>query len=150
GNGERSAINTSAANPYLVEIVGPSTSPESFAIYDLSNPQSPTLLDVATTSFPHMVDLSFAGNSAFATTSYITYFIGSNGVASQTGDFLAFDFTNPSNPQFLGSLQPSSLPGSGNQNLKPFAEVVDQTYAYVASSTATGTSTSGTGVLDVI
>jgi hypothetical protein len=47
-------------------------------------------------------------------------------------------------------MQPSPLPGSGNQNLKPYASVVNQVYTYVASSSATGTSTAGTGVLNVI
>jgi hypothetical protein len=47
-------------------------------------------------------------------------------------------------------MQPSNLAGSGNQNLKPDAEVVDQVYSYVASSTASGASTTGSAILDVI
>jgi len=153
GNGDRCAINTTVANPYLVEIVGPSNNPESFAVYGLSNPQSPNLLDVATTTYAHMVDLSFYGNYAFVTTSFITYFTSNDDIDAQNGDFLAFDFTNPAAPLFVGILQPSSQPGSGDQNLKPYANVVvfeNQLYAYVASSTATGSSTAGTGFLDVL
>lgn len=144
GNGDRCAINLSVANPYLVEIFGPSASPESFAIYGLSNPQAPNLVAVAPTNYGSMVDLSFSGNYAFVTTSYTTSYLSSHGVAAQNGDFLVFDFTNPAAPVFVGILQPSS------PNLKPYAEVVDQIYAYVASSTATGTSTNGTGILYVI
>jgi uncharacterized protein (TIGR03437 family) len=151
GYGDRCAINTLSATPYLVEIIGSSTgSNESFAVYSLANPSSPSLLTVASTNYGHMVDLSFAGSYAIVTTSYITYYTNSYAVASQTGDFLVFDFTNPSQPLFVTYLQPSSLAGSGNKNLKPYATVVNQLYAYVASSTATGGSTSGSAILDVI
>jgi uncharacterized protein (TIGR03437 family) len=153
GNGERCALNALAATPYLVEIVnvpanGSNPTTESFAVYSLSNPKSPTLLTVASTTYGHMENLSFSGNYGFTTTSYITY--TNNQITSQTGDFLVYDFTNPASPLFLTFLQPSGLAGSGNQNLKPYANVVNQIYSYVASSTASGASTAGQGVLDVI
>ena len=91
GDGDRCAINAAAATPYLVEIVGsPSSSQESFAIYSLSNPQSPVLLTVTaisggSTPYGHIVALSFYGNYGIATTSYITYYTNSNKVASQNG-----------------------------------------------------------------
>jgi len=107
-------------------------------------------LTVASNSYGHLVDLSFSGNYGFATTSYISFYESSGQVASQTGDFLVFDFTNPAKPLFVTSLQASSLGGSSNQNLKPYANVVDQIYSYVATTSATGTSTSGTAMLDVI
>jgi len=64
-------------------------------------------------------------------------------VASQEGDFLVYDFTNPAGPVFVGA-------AANNQSLAPDAEVVDQVYAFVASSTAAGTSTTGTGLLNVL
>ena len=64
-----------------------------------------------------MTDLSFLGNYVITTTSYLTYFTSNDQIASQNGDFLVFDFTNPAAPQFLTSMQPSSAPGSGNLNL---------------------------------
>jgi hypothetical protein len=97
-----------------------------------------------------MVDLSFSGNEAIVTTSYITYYSSTAAVASQTGDLLVYDFSNPAAPVFVAAMQPSSLPGSGDQNLKPYADVVDLTYVYIAGSTATGASTTGTGFLDVV
>ncbi len=161
GAGDRCVINTQAATPYLVEILGsPSASQESFAVFSLSNPSSPTFLVVegitgpsatsSSTAYGHIVDLSFSGNYGVATTSYITYYTSNDNVASQTGDFLVFDFTNPARPLFLGYLAPSGVAGSGSANLKPYANVVDLAQAYVCSSTATGTSTMGTGILDVI
>ena len=150
GNGDRCAINLTVASPYLVEVIGPEMSAESLAIYGLSNPQSPNLLDVATTPYPQIASLSFSGNYAFVTTSYITYYTSDDDIVSQTGSFVAFDFTNPANPLLLGTLQASTQSGLTGQNQMPDAEIVDQVYAYVAASTATGSSTSGTGVLNVL
>ena len=152
GYGDRCAVNAvSGATPFLVDIVGQdSSSMENLAVFSLSSPKAPALLTVASTTYSHMEDLSFAGNYAIVTTSYITYNKASAQVISQEGDFLVFDFTNPSNPVFATYLQASSLPGSSNLNQKPFAVVVNQTYAYVASSTATGATTTGAGFLDVI
>jgi hypothetical protein len=135
--------------PYLVEIIGsPSGSTESFAVYSLSNPSSPTLLTVVSNSYGHMVDMSFSGNYAIVTTSYITYYTSGFGVASQTGDFLEFDFTNPAAPLLL--YPQTGVLSFSNQSLAPYADVVDLSYAFVASSTATGSSTVGTGILNVI
>jgi hypothetical protein len=129
-----------------------SSSTESFAVFSLSTPQSPTLLTVASTPYGHLEDLSFSGsasgNYGFATDSFITYYTSSDLIASQEGDFLAFSFTNPAQPQFLNSLQGAT--GASNQNLMPDSEVVDQVYSFVASSTATGASTAGSGLLDVL
>ena len=151
GNGDRCQINTTVSAPYLVEFVGQlnSTNPISFAVWSLNNPESPTFLGITATPYGHIVDLSFSGIYGFATTSYITY---SNAkITAQTGDFLVFSFANPGRPQFIGILQPNaSEPGSGDASLKPFAQVIDQAFAYIASSTATGSSTAGTGVLTVV
>jgi uncharacterized protein (TIGR03437 family) len=144
GNGNFCAVNLSASSPYLVEVIGLPYNPESFAIFDLTNPRSPNLLDIATTPYAQMVSMSFSGNSAFVTTSYITYYNNGHGVAAQNGDFVAFDFTNPSNPQFLGALTPAT------PTLKPATGVVNPSYAFVASSTATGTSTNGLAQLYVM
>ena len=136
GYGDRCAINTTAATPYLVEIFGSSTSNESFAVYGLSNPKSPNLLVAATTTYANMVDLSFSGNYAFITTSYITYQNSTADITAQNGDLLVFDFTNPASPAIPEDS--AALSRLSDLNLKPDAEVVDQIYAYVASSTATG------------
>ena len=150
GFGDRCVINSTVANPYLVEIVGSPGNPEAFAVYSLNNPQSPVLLGVTTMPYGHIVDLSFSGPYGYSTTSYLTYFLSNLGVAMQNGDFLSFDFTNPATPQLVTVLQPGSQPGSGDLNLKPWAAIVDQAFAYVAGSTATGTSTTGIGVLDIL
>lgn len=147
GAGDRCAINTQVATPYLVETFGsPSGTTESFAVYSLSTPSSPTLLTVASNAYGHMVDMSFAGNYLFVTTSFLTYYTAGDAVASSEGDFLVFDFTNPAAPTQIAS----TIAGLGNQFLEPDSEVVNQIYSYVASTTATGATTSGAGVLDVV
>lgn len=71
-----------------------------------------------------MEDLSFSGYYGIATTSYITYFTSTAQIAAQEGDYLVFSFVNPAAPVFVTAMQPSSAPGSGNLNLKPYANVV--------------------------
>lgn len=153
GNGVRCVINQQVSPAYLVEILNVfsnNTETQSFAIYGLSNPQAPNLAAIASTQYASMVDLSFSGNYAFATTSYTTFYNNNKSVVAQNGDLLAFDFTNPSQPLFLGILQANGQPGSGDLNLKPYAAVEGGYYMYVSSSTATGSATNGVGVLDII
>jgi hypothetical protein len=151
GYGDRCSVNANGANPLLVDIYGsPLGDQESMAVYSLANPRAPVLLSTVSSGYGHLENLSFSGNYGIVTTSYITYYTKDFSVAAQTGDFLVFDFTNPSQVLLAGTLQPSSAAGSGNQNLKPWSAVVNPSYAYVASSTATGTSTAGAAILDVI
>jgi uncharacterized protein (TIGR03437 family) len=151
GNGNRCFINTSIGTPFLVDIVGTNSSAtESFAVYSLANPTSPSLLTLASTSYGHMENLSFSGVYGIITTSYFTYSTSNSAMQSQTGQLLIFNFANPASPVFLTSLQSSAMTGSGSGNQEPYSDVINQLYAYVASSTATGASTSGTGLLNVI
>ncbi len=151
GAGNRCAINTtSGGTPFLVDIVGADSGPQqAFAVFTLNNPRIPALLTVYKTPYSHFENLSFSGFYGIATTSYITYVTATGAIASQQGDFLVFSFVNPTAPVFVTALTPSSIAGSGNLNLKPYAEVVGN-YAYVASSTATGASTSGVGTINVV
>jgi uncharacterized protein (TIGR03437 family) len=148
GNGDRCVINTQGATPYLVEIIGARTATgtpdatDSFAVYSLVIPSSPALLTVVSNAYGHMENLTFSGNYGIVTTSFLTYFLANDEVASQEGDFLVYDFTNPAAPLFVTTI-------SGNQNLAPWSEVVDLVYAYVAGSTASGTSTTGIGMLNI-
>ena len=152
GQGNFCVINQTVSPPYLVDVVGNLDLPISFAVYDLSNPRSPQLLGFTATQNAYLVDVSFFGPYAYASTSYLTYYNSNDSIAAQNGDFLAFPIS-----RFRGCrrsfrfLQPNGLePGSGDLNLKPGAAVVNQLYAYVVGSSATGTSTAGQGVLDVI
>jgi uncharacterized protein (TIGR03437 family) len=142
GNGTICRINTTALSPYLVDVVGPLSNNVSFAVYDLTSPRSPQLLGIMPTQYPYIVDLDFFGTYGFASVSYFTYYLSSRNIIAQDGAFLSFDFTTPGAPQLL-----TAVPAS---NLEPAAAVVNQAFAYVASSTATGTSTLGTGVLNVM
>ena len=148
GYGDSCSINTQGSYPYLVELVNSSTGAESLAVFRLTNPTAPALLSVTQTKYDYMQNLSFVGNYGFINTSYITWYTATDALASQTGQFLVFDFTNPVYPGFVSSLPPSSYSSGGNQ--MPFAALLGQSYAMIASTTASGTSTAGTGVLDVL
>jgi len=144
GAGFRCAINNTVSTPYLVETVGATNSAQSFAVWNLSKPKSPSLLTVAPTPYAHLENMTFSGNTAYITTSYITFQTSNEQITAQTGMLLVFDFTNPSHPLFVTTLQASTA------NLEPDSEVVDQIYVYIAGSTATGSSTSGAGLLSAV
>ncbi|HVW07856.1 MAG TPA: IPT/TIG domain-containing protein [Bryobacteraceae bacterium] len=150
GAGNRCALSTLGTTPLLVDIVGSDTGlAQSLAVFNLSNPVSPGLLTLATTPYGHMEDISFTSIYAVVTTSYITYSNTNAQIVSQQGDFLVFSFLNPANPIFVTSLPPGSGAGMGSQFLKPWAEIIDNAYAYVATTTATGTSTQGAAALSI-
>jgi len=151
GNGTVCGINASVSPPYLVDVVGPLSSPVAFAVYDLSIPASPNPLGVTPTQFPFIVNLGFSGSYAYSSTSYYTYNLSDSSIVTQNGDFLAFSFTTPAQPSFIAMVQPSlSQPGSSDLSLKPAAAVINSSIAYIATSTATGSSTAGAGALNVI
>jgi uncharacterized protein (TIGR03437 family) len=150
GAGNRCAVSTAGATPFLVDIVGSdSSATQSLAVFSLSRPSSPGLLTVAATNYGHIEDLSFTSIYCVATTSYITYSNTNAQILSQQGDFLVFSFLNPSSPVLLTALPAGAGAGLGNQYQKPWANIVKDLYAYVATTTATGTSTQGTGALSV-
>ena len=97
-----------------------------------------------------MEDLNFigsaGGNYGIVTTSFITYNDSNDDILAQEGDFLVFNFTNPAAPTLLTT----AAAGLSNANLEPYAEVVNQAYAFVASTTATGASTVGSALLHVV
>jgi uncharacterized protein (TIGR03437 family) len=148
GLGTICRINTSGTVPFLVVVVadlkGPQSSPASLAVYDLSNPRSPVLLTVAATQYPYIVSLSFSGPYGFASSSFFTYDLNNRAILGQDGSFVVFDFSSPSSPQQIGLLQPPTA------TLKPYSSVLNSTYALVAGSTATGSSTSGNGALTLL
>ncbi|HUA86604.1 MAG TPA: IPT/TIG domain-containing protein [Bryobacteraceae bacterium] len=147
GQGTICAVNANTSPPILVDVVGELSLNDdmSFAVFSLANNQSPTALTVATTPYPYIVSLSFTGTVGFASTSYFSFNTSNLDIVGQAGEFLAFDFTTPSQPQFLGILSSSS------QNLMPDSAVIDSTgFAYIASSSGTGSDTSGVGELDVV
>lgn len=150
GAGNRCALSTLGTTPLLVDIVGDDSGPsQSLAVFSLSNPASPGLLTLATTPYGHMEDLSFTSIYCIITTSYITYSNTNAQILSQQGDFLVFSFLNPANPIFITSLPAGAGAGMGSQYLKPWAQIIDNNYAYVATTTATGTTTQGSGALSI-
>jgi uncharacterized protein (TIGR03437 family) len=144
GYGTICAINAAptGVSPYLVDVIGPLSNSVSLAVFDLTNPKAPQLLGVTPTNDTYIVDLNFFGNYGFASVSYFSYDLTTKDITAQTGKFLSFDFTNPATPL--------ALPELDNAGLEPASAVVNQTFAYIASSTATGGSTNGYGALDVI
>jgi uncharacterized protein (TIGR03437 family) len=149
GNGGKCALNTDTSEPILVDIVGPGSSP-TFAVYSLEDPIDPVLLtQQSTTPYTYLTDLSFLGTTGYASASWFT--TSGNDIIAQYGNFVAYDFSTLF-PILISEL--ASGPGSGGLNLMPNALALQPgTYtntAYITSTTATGASTSGQAVLDVV
>ena len=150
GNGGKCAINVNTSQPILVDIVGPGTAP-TFVVYSLSTPQSPVkLTQLSTSPYTFLTDISFLGTVGYFSTSWFQ--TGGNAISAQFGNFVAYDFSSLF-PVLVSVL--SSGPGSSGTSLMPNALALNSgtTYpntAYIATTTASGASTSGSAALDVV
>jgi uncharacterized protein (TIGR03437 family) len=152
GNGGKCAVNTNTSEPILVDIVGPGTAP-TLAVYSLATPDSPVLLIQQSTSpYTFLTDISFLGTVGYFSTSWYT--TSGTSITAQHGNFLAYSFSSLY-PALVSVL--SSGPGSGGDNLMPNSLALlassNNSYpntAYIASTTATGASTTGSAALDVV
>jgi uncharacterized protein (TIGR03437 family) len=150
GNGGKCAINPNTSEPILVDIVGPGTAP-TFAVYSLTAPDSPVkLTQQSTAPYTFLTDISFLGTVGYVSTSW---FQNSGSTITATyGNFVAYDFTSLF-PALISVL--STGPGSSGSSLMPnsLALNTSSSYpntAYVTSTTASGSSTTGSAALDVV
>jgi len=152
GNGGNCVLNTSTSEPILVDIVGPGSAP-TFAVFNVEDPTDPVLIaqtSTGTGDYTYLTNLSFVGTTGFASTSWYT--TSGTSITAQYGNFLAYDFSSLF-PELISVL--SSGSGSGGLNLMPNALALPSSSsypntAYITSTTATGTSTSGLAALDVV
>jgi len=150
GNGGKCAINLNTSEPILVDIVGPGTAP-TFAVYSIASLKSPVkLAQLSTTPYTFLNDISFQGTVGYVSTSWFT--TSGSSISAQYGNFVAYEFSSLF-PELLAVL--SSGPGSSGDNVMPnsLALVTGTAYpntAYIASTTASGASTSGSAALDVV
>jgi len=152
GYGGKCAVNTSTSAPILVDIVGPGTAP-TLDVYDIASPESPVKISQLSTSpYTFLTDISFLGTTGYFSTSW--YQNNGTKISGQFGNFVAFSFASLY-PVLVGAL--STGPGSGGDNLMPNALALvpssNDSYpdtAYIASTTATGSGTTGSAALDVV
>jgi uncharacterized protein (TIGR03437 family) len=152
GNGGNCAINTETSEPILVDLVGPGSSP-TFAVYSLAEPTDPIELAQASAgtgdTYTYLTNLSFLGTTGYASTSWYT--TSGTSITAQYGNFLAYDFSTLY-PALISYL--ASGPGSSGLNVMPNALALQAgnytNTAYITTTTATGTSTSGYAALDVV
>ena len=151
GNGGKCAINLNTSEPILVDIVGPASTP-SFAVYSISDPDSPVLIGQEDLTYTFLSDISFLGTVGYVSTSWFT--TSGNSISAQYGNFVAYDFSTLY-PVLVSVL--SSGPGSSGASVMPNATALiassNDSYpntAYITSTTSTGASTSGDAALDVV
>jgi uncharacterized protein (TIGR03437 family) len=119
----------------LIEIVGAQT----VLVYDISQATKPSLLTSIATSLPFPSYVFFSGQVGFFETNWFNFITGSNQITVQHGELYVYDFTNPAQPAFLGSLQPDpNQPASSNLSPRFGGVAVDKLTAYVTSTTSTG------------
>ena len=124
----------------LIEIVNT----QSIFVYDISSPQKPKSLAQISPPFPFTGYLFFSGNTGFFTTDSFSYNPASGQILSQTGEFFAYDFSNPASPVLLSSLSSDPAQPASSDASPRFAGVAlnDKT-ALVSSTTSTGNDPSG-------
>jgi uncharacterized protein (TIGR03437 family) len=152
GNGGRCAVNPNTSEPLLVDIVGPGTAP-TLAVYNIADPDSPVELAQQTTSpYTFLSDVSFLGTTGYFTTSWYT--TSGDSLTAQYGNFLAYDFSTLF-PELISVL--STGAGASGDSLMPNSLAIvpssDSSYpntAYIASTTASGASSSGNAAIDVV
>jgi uncharacterized protein (TIGR03437 family) len=133
-------VNPTAANPYLVSVVGPEASP-TLTVFDLSrDPQTPTPIaqgvSVDEFEFTHVLKFVFDGDIGIANKSWI------DSSSNRHGELLAISFTNPAQPKLISVV--STL------RLLPFIRLAPVAHTlYAVAGTSQQDSTGGTGILDV-
>ena len=152
GYGEKCAVNSSTSEPILVDIVGPGSAP-TLAVYSIATPESPVkLAQLSTTPYTFLNDISFLGTVGYFSTSWFT--TSGTSISAQYGNFIAYDFTSLY-PELVSVL--SSGPGSSGTSVMPNALALvpstNSSYpntAYIATTTSSGASTTGSAALDVV
>jgi uncharacterized protein (TIGR03437 family) len=151
GYGGKCAINTNTWRPILVDLVGPDAA-QSFAVYDISDPNNPVkLVQQYTAPFTYLSNFTFLGTTAFASTSWFE--TKRNSIIAQHGDFVAYDFSTLL-PIPVSAVVPNGSPATDNRSPKPNVLALQignyNQIAYIATTTATGSSAKGNAALNVI
>ena len=120
----------------------------SVTVFDLSNPAQPKFLQQSALGKQFVGGVAHHGTTAFTTYNSIG-FSGST-FLNQGGDLAAIDLSNPASPKVLSALSGNTGSGLGPNSFFDLVAVND-TIAYAASSTSTGSQTTvGSGVLLVV
>ena len=137
-------VNLAATTPFLADLVRAN---QSVAIYDLSNPTSPTKksqrsLAIVPRSVAYQGNVGFFGEDLFSHSGHDVNFT--------EGNIVSMDYTNlaapATNPIVVSS---AAHPETNHGNLRPYMITPAPNLLYVASTTASQTFDNGTAALDV-
>lgn len=143
-SGHNCTVNSAGAKPFLTDLI---RATQSFAVYDLSNPATPTR--TALKALPFLArSIAYSGNTAFM--GQYTFTPSGHNVVGTFGNIMSVDLSNISKP-VLGALMKSNPahPETNTTNMRPDMIVRAPNLLYVASTTASENFNSGTGALDV-
>lgn len=108
-----------------------------FLIYNISEPLSPVLISNTQFNYHFISDMFIEGTTAFLPTGGIWTFVNV-ALTDQFGDFLAVDFSNPSQPQLKDVLFNNRGAPDGGDHIENGAIAVNGQLAYVATTTSQG------------
>ena len=144
GSAHNCAVNLSAPQPFLVDIVRDS---QSLPVYDLTNPVAPTKRSQNSVSIVPR-SLAFSGSIAFLGEDLFSY--SGHNVNFTEGNILSVDFSNLSSPAAGPLVQNNAAhPETNHGNLRPYMLVPSPKLLYVASTTASQNFDTGVGALDL-
>ncbi len=114
--------------------------PTQIAVYDITNPASPTLVSNTGFQKPDANGLSIIGNFGFTTTTVFFYNPFSRFIFAERGDLIAFNLSNLNTPTFAGTLFPAPPgdPDRGGYNQVFSHAVANPTTILLSSTTAGG------------
>jgi len=144
GSAHNCAVNASATQPFLADIVRES---QSIAVYDLTNPVAPAKKSQNSVSIIPR-SLAFSGNTGFLGEDLFSH--SGHNVNFTEGNILSVDFSNISSPVAGPLVQNNTAhPETNHGNLRPYMLVPAPNLLYVASTTASQTFDTGVGALDI-
>jgi large repetitive protein len=153
-----SNVTLQVYNGELVVLAGRNSATSSLLVYSLANPMSPSLLGQTPLTFGSGND-SYLGISSIANnqvyTGAIWYrFGGSNAIFARFGESLDVDISNPAAPKVVAAIYndppvPSTGYPDGTSNIWQSA-AVNNDELLVGSTTATGSTMSGSGVEGIV
>ncbi|MEW5800648.1 MAG: hypothetical protein AB1847_00955 [bacterium] len=114
-------------------------------IYSLADPDHPSLIGHTNSGYHFSSWMFLSGNSAFASTGGYQYNTDTLVINRQFGDFLSFDLSDISNPQFLDILLNTDGPDWGSAYNFGLGMAVNDQIALVPTTTVKGSDTQ-TGV----
>ncbi len=117
-------------------------------VYSLSDPITPELLGSYNGGYNYLMGAFIQEDHLYTSTGLIAYYTSSSQIVCVGGNFLSYDVSDPAQPYRAWALSTgSSCYGAGWDHIVYEGVPVNEQIAYVPTTTATGSNTTGVGKL---